>query len=60
MKTTQKVIDNLKSKIVDRKLQMNDSYSEYIYKSAIKSTVNEMIGLEPEYLDTKNLPHVGQ
>lgn len=59
MKTTQKVIDNLKSKIADRKLQMNDLYSEYIYKSAIKSTVNEMIGPEPEYLDTRNLPYVG-
>lgn len=59
MKTTQKVIDNLKSKIADRKLQMNDLYSEYIYKSAINSTVNEMIGPEPEYLDTRNLPYVG-
>lgn len=59
MKTTQKVIDNLKSKIANRKTQMNDSYSEYIYKMTIKQTVAEILGEEKEYLDTKNLPYVG-
>lgn len=59
MKTTQKVIDNLKSKIATRKTQVNDLYSEYIYKMAIKQTVVEMLGEEKEYLDTKNLPYVG-
>jgi hypothetical protein len=59
MKTTRRVIDNLKSKIEDRKLQVNSLYASYIYKSAIEITVSERIGDETEYLDIKNLPYLG-
>ena len=46
-KTTQTVINNLKSKIAERKLQLTDLYAQYYYKSAIKQTVDEKIGVEP-------------
>lgn len=59
MKTTQKVIDNLKNKIAQRKTQVSDLYSEYYYKFAIKKTVEEILGPESEYIDVRNLPYVG-
>lgn len=46
-KTTQTVINNLKEKITERKLQLTDLYAEYYYKAAIKQTVDEKIGVEP-------------
>jgi uncharacterized membrane protein len=46
-KTTQTVINNLKEKIAERKLQLTDLYTQYYYKAAIKQTVDEKIGVEP-------------
>jgi transcriptional accessory protein Tex/SPT6 len=46
-KTTQTVINNLKSKIASKNLQLTDLYAEYYYKAAIKQTVDEKIGIEP-------------
>lgn len=46
-KTTHRVINNLKEKIVDRKLQLTDLYTQMFYKNAIKHTVDEKIGVEP-------------
>lgn len=46
-KTAQTLINNLKSKIAERKLHLTDLYSEYYYKAAIKQTVDEKIGVEP-------------
>ena len=46
-KTTQTVINNLKTKIADRQLQLTDLYAEYYYKAAIKQTVDEKFGTEP-------------
>jgi len=46
-KTTHKVINNLKEKIVDRKLQLTDLYTQMLYKNAIKHTVDAKIGVEP-------------
>jgi len=59
MKTTQKVIDNLKNKIADGKAQVNDMYNQYVYKSAISESVDTLLGKEPKYFDTNNLPYVG-
>jgi hypothetical protein len=59
MKTTQKVIDNLKNKIADGKLEVNTLYNKYIYKSAISETVDMMVGPKPNYFDINNLPYVG-
>lgn len=59
MKTTQKVIDNLKNKIAERKTQVSDLYSEYYYKIAINKTVDEIVGPKQEYLNVNNLPYVG-
>jgi transcriptional accessory protein Tex/SPT6 len=46
-KTTHKVINNLKEKIVDRKLQLTDLYTQMLYKNTIKHTVDAKIGVEP-------------
>ena len=46
-KTTQTLINNLKSKIAERKSHLTDLYVEYYYKAAIKQTVDEKIGTEP-------------
>jgi hypothetical protein len=46
-KTTQTVINNLKDKIAERKLQLTDLYAQYYYKAAIKQAVDEKIGVEP-------------
>jgi hypothetical protein len=46
-KTTQTVINNLKSKIAERKERLVDYYANYIYKAVIKQTVDEKIGVEP-------------
>jgi len=47
-KTTQTVINNLKDKIAERKLQLTDLYAQYYYKAAIKQAVDEKIGVEPD------------
>lgn len=59
MKTTKTVIENLKRKIDERKSQIGNMYNEYHYRYAIKQTVDEKVGVEPTYLDIKNLPDVG-
>jgi transcriptional accessory protein Tex/SPT6 len=46
-KTTQTLINNLKSKIAERKSHLTDLYAEYYYKAAINQTVDEKIGTEP-------------
>ena len=46
-KTAQTLINNLKSKIAERKSHLTDLYAEYYYKAAIKQTVDEKIGTEP-------------
>lgn len=48
-KTTHTVIENLKEKIAERKVQINNLYSEYGYKLAIKQTLDEKLGEEPKY-----------
>jgi len=55
MKTTEKVIDNLKSKIAEKKMQYSDLYSQYTYNMAIKQTIDEVYGKETEYLDIRNI-----
>lgn len=59
MKTTQKVINNLKNRIADNKTQINVMYNKYAYKSVISETVDLILGKEPKYFDTNNLPYVG-
>lgn len=55
MKTTEKVIENLKTKIAEKKMQYSDLYSQYTYKMAIKQTIDEVYGKEPEYLDVRHI-----
>jgi hypothetical protein len=59
MKTTRKIIDNLKNKIEERKTHVRDLYTEYNYKYAIMTAINEKYGEEPNYLNVNNLPYVG-
>jgi transcriptional accessory protein Tex/SPT6 len=55
MKTTEKVIDNLKKQIAEKKMQYSDLYTQYAYKKAIKQTIDEVYGKEPEYLDVRHI-----
>lgn len=59
-KTTQTVIENLKQKITERKLQVSNLYADYAYKTTIKQIVDEKLGKEPEYQTVSRLiysPH---
>ena len=55
MKSTETVINNLKQKIAEKKLQYSDLYTQYTYKMAIKQTIDELYGKEPEYLDIRGI-----
>lgn len=55
MKSTETVINNLKQKIAEKKLQYSDLYTQYTYKMAIKQTIDELYGKEPEYLDVRGV-----
>jgi len=55
MKSTETVINNLKQKIAEKKLQYSDLYTQYIYKMVIKQTIDELYGKEPEYLDLRGI-----
>jgi len=60
MKSTETVINNLKQKIAEKKLQYSDLYTQYTYKMAIKQTVDEIYGKEPEYLDLRGIGLSGE
>ena len=60
MKSTETVINNLKQKISEKKLQYSDLYTQYTYKMAIKRTVDEIYGKEPEYLDLRGIGLSGE
>ncbi len=60
MKSTETVINNLKQKIAEKKLQYSDLYTQYTYKMAIKQTIDELYGKEPEYLDLRGIGLSGE
>ena len=60
MKSTETVINNLKQKIAEKKLQYSDLYTQYTYKMAIKQTVDEIYGKEPEYLYLRGIGLSGE
>jgi hypothetical protein len=59
MKTTQKIIKNLKNKVAEKKAQVMNQYTMYIYTLAITQVLEDKLGDEPRYIDIDNLPYVG-
>lgn len=43
-KTTQKVINNLKEKIIEKRTLLNNARTIYGYRNAIKTVIDEKLG----------------